>query len=104
MTEKNEFRSQNTDAEENMKSLMRGIDLQIWLMSMIRNQLDTYVKTDNINGMSGFLDISQTAEEGGKKPIACEFGSRYGKAGFMADVELDEKGEIASIHYDWVEP
>ncbi len=75
------------EKEDEMNSLLRGIDLQICLMRIIRNQIESCIRAEN--------------------SVDCgvhEIGSRYGKSGYMADVELDDRGEISAIRYDWVEP
>ncbi len=72
-----------------MNSLLRGLDLQICLMKLIRSQIESGLRADN---RMEYTD-----------GVVRECGSRYGKSGYMADVELDERGQIASIRYDWVE-
>lgn len=75
------------EQEDEMSSLLRGIDLQICLMRIIRNQIESCIRAEN------------HADNRVR-----EIGSRYGKSGYMADVELDDRGEISAIRYDWVEP
>lgn len=87
MSEYDTFHEKPQEAENEMQSLLRGIDLQICLMRIIRNQIEACIRTEK--NMS---------------PRVHEMESRYGKSGYMADVELDDYGEIASIRYDWVEP
>lgn len=85
MSEKDNFRQDEAEAEKEMKSLLRGIDLQICLMRIMKSQIEACIRTKN-----------EAAER------VCETGSSYGRSGYMADVELDDKGGIASIRYDWV--
>lgn len=73
--------------EDELNSLLRGIDLQICLMRIVRNQIESCIRAESDP------DIRVR-----------ELGSRYGKSGYMADVELDDRGEISAIRYDWVEP
>ena len=74
-------------SEDEMKSLVRGIDLQICLMRIMKKQIESGIREENTP------DIRVR-----------EMGSSYGKSGYMADVELDDHGEISAIRYDWVEP
>ena len=84
------FRPESQETEDEINSLLRGIDLQICLMKIIRNQIESGLRADN------------RAERMNHE--VHETGNRYGKSGYMADVELDDKGRISSIRYDWVEP
>ena len=74
-------------SEEELNSLLREIDLQICLMRVMRNQIESCIRTEKAP------DIRVR-----------EIGSSYGKSGYMADVELNDRGEISAIRYDWVEP
>ncbi len=70
-----------------MRSLLQGIDLQICLMRIVKSQIESCIRAE--------------------KNVSCqvhEIESAYGKSGYMADVELNDMGEIAAIRYDWVEP
>ncbi len=80
------LREQAEEGEDTWKSLLAGIDLQICLMLAVKKQLEAYAE-------AGSQNVCRVYER----------RSRYGRSGYMADVELDEKGEIASIRYDWVE-
>lgn len=74
-------------SEDELNSLLRGIDLQICLMQIMKNQIESCIRAEKTP------DIRVR-----------EIGSSYGKSGYMADVELNDRGEIAAIRYDWVEP
>ncbi len=73
-----------------MNSLLRGIDLQICLMRIIRSQIESGLRAENRMERTDCM--------------VHEIESRYGKSGYMADVELDDRGQISAIRYDWVEP
>jgi hypothetical protein len=81
------FHPGSHETEDEINSLLRGIDLQICLMRIIRSQIESCVRADN------HADIRVR-----------EIGNRYGKSGYMADVELDDHGKISAIRYDWVDP
>ena len=85
MSEKDNFRQDDAEAEREIKSLLRGIDMQICLMRIVKSQIEACIRTK-----------SEAAER------VRESESGYGRSGYMADVELDDKGGIASIRYDWV--
>lgn len=87
MSEYDTFHQKLPETEEEMQSLIRGIDLQISLMRIVRSQIEACIRAERSS-------VSQVRE----------LESRYGKSGYMADVELDDYGEIAAIRYDWVEP
>jgi len=87
LTEYDTFHQSPPETEDDMQSLLRGIDLQICLMRIIKGQIEACIRAEK--NMS---------------PQVHEVESRYGKSGYMADVELDDYGEIAAIRYDWVEP
>lgn len=74
-------------SEDELNSLLRGIDLQICLMRVMRNQIESCIRTESTPDLR-----------------VREIGSSYGKSGYMADVELDDRGKISAIRYDWVEP
>nr|MBQ8252119.1 hypothetical protein [Lachnospiraceae bacterium] len=86
MSEKDNFRQDAAEAEDEIKSLLRGIDLQICLMRIVKSQIEAC-----IGSKQNSQDWVHEAESG------------YGRSGYMADVELDDEGGIASIRYDWVE-
>ena len=73
--------------EDELNSLLRVIDLQICLMRIMKNQIESCIHTEKPPDIRGR-----------------EIGSSYGKSGYMADVELNDRGEIAAIRYDCVEP
>ena len=74
-------------SEDELNSLMRGIDLQICMMRIMKSQIESCLRAESVP------DIRVR-----------EIGSGYGKSGYMADVELNDRGEISAIRYDWVEP
>ena len=74
-------------SEDELNSLLRGIDLQICMMRIMKSQIESCLRAESRP------DIRVR-----------EIGSRYGKSGYMADVELNDRGEISAIRYDWVEP
>lgn len=74
-------------SEDELNSLLRGIDLQICLMRIMKKQIEACVRTEHRPDVR-----------------VREIGSSYGKSGYMADVELNDRGEISAIRYDWVEP
>ena len=74
-------------SEDELNSLLREIDLQICLMRIMKKQIESGIR-----------------EESAPDIRVREIGSAYGKSGYMADVELDDHGEISAIRYDWVEP
>ena len=86
MSEKDNFREDETETENEIQSLLRGMDLQICLMRIVKSQIEACVRAQ-----SGHADRVRETE------------NRYGRSGYMADVELDDTGGIASIRYDWVE-
>lgn len=87
MSEYDKFHPESHEAENEMKSLLRQIDLQICLMRILRSQIESCSRAER------HADIEVR-----------EVGSRYGKSGYMADVELDDHGGISAIRYDWVDP
>ena len=87
MSEYDKFHSESHEEDSKMKSLLREIDLQICLMRILRSQIESCIRT----GKHADIEVR-------------EVGSRYGKSGYMADVELDDHGEISAIRYDWVDP
>jgi hypothetical protein len=84
------FHQRSQETEDEMNSLLRGIDLQICLMHIIRSQIESGLRAEH------YRECKDWAVR--------ESESRYGKSGYMADVELDDRGQISSIRYDWVEP
>ena len=90
MSEYFRFHPRSQETEDEMNSLLRGLDLQICLMKIIRSQIESGLRADNRMERTDCM--------------VRENGNRYGKSGYMADVELDDRGQIASIRYDWVEP
>lgn len=90
MSEYFRFHPRSQETEDEMNSLLRGIDLQICLMHIIRSQIESGLRAEN------------RMEH--RECEVHERESRYGKSGYMADVELDDRGQITSIRYDWVEP
>ncbi len=86
MSEYYKFPENPHEKEDEVESLLRGIDLQICLMRIIKSQLESCLREDDAN-----VKVR-------------EIGNRYGKSGYMADVELDDRGEVSAIRYDWVEP
>ena len=87
MSEYFRFHPRSQETEDEMNSLLRGIDLQICLMRIVRSQIESCIRAENN------VDVR-----------VHEIGNRYGKSGYMADVELDDHGEISAIRYDWVDP
>lgn len=87
MSEYFTFHPRSHETEDEMNSLLRGIDLQICLMRVIRSQIESCIRAENSEDVR-----------------VHENGNRYGKSGYMADVELDDQGGIAAIRYDWVDP
>lgn len=72
------------EKDEDMSSLMRGIDLQLSLMKLIKSHIESYMQTDTI------------------VPYANEPSDRYGKGGYMADYVLDDNDVVSEVRYDWV--
>lgn len=70
--------------DEDMSSLMRGIDLQLSLMKLIKSHIESYLYSDAIT------------------PYANEPSGRYGKGGYMADYILDDNDVVSEVRYDWV--
>lgn len=87
MSEYYKFHQEPHEPENEIDSLLKGMDLQICLMHIIKSQIESCLRAEKQ------VDIQ-----------VHESGNRYGKSGYMADVELDERGEISAIRYDWVEP
>lgn len=87
MSEYFTFHEPQKETETEIQSLIKGIDLQINLMRMVKGQIESCAGIEK-----------KTA------PQVHEDQSRYGKSGYMADVELDEHGVIKAIRYDWVDP
>ena len=87
MSENFTFHSKSPKTEDDMQALLKGMDFQICLMRIIKSQIENCIRAE-----------SELPDR------VCEEKSRYGKSGYMADVELDEHGEIKAIRYDWVEP
>lgn len=75
------------ESEDELNSLLREIDLQICLMRIMKNQIESCIRAESNPNIR-----------------VREIGNSYGKSGYMADVELDDRGEISAIRYDWVEP
>ncbi len=90
MSEYDSFHQRASETEDEMSSLLRGIDFQICLMRLAKSQIESCIRNEERNAS--------------EMQMISERGSRYGKSGYMADVELDDRGRIASISYDWVEP
>lgn len=87
MSEYFTFHQNSDETEDEIQTLLREIDLQICLMRIVRSRLESCIETEK-----------KTA------PWVRETESRYGKSGYMADVELNDHGEITAIRYDWVDP
>lgn len=86
MSEVFPFYHKPMETESEMEKVLKEIDAHISCMQFVRSQIDSYIRIEN----------------GGRLKV-CEAESSYGKSGYMADVEIDENGEITSIRYDWVE-
>lgn len=78
------FTFHEPEKDADMTSLMRGIDLQLSLMNLIKNHIESYMQTTAI------------------PPYANEPSSRYGKGAYMADYVLNENDEVTEVRYDWV--
>ena len=83
---KNPFLRDAEETKKEQESILGWIDFQICLMQILKRQMEAYMKRN-----SGTAGQVQEPE------------SSYSRSGYMADVELDEKGAVASIRYDWVE-
>lgn len=73
--------------DEEIQSLLKGMDLQICLMQRMKDRIESCIGAENAPPRR-----------------VCETGNGYGKSGYMADVELNDYGEITAIRYDWVNP
>ena len=89
MSEYYRFFPRSQETEDELNSLLRGSDLQICIVH-IRSQRESGLREENRREC--------------REWAVRESENRYGKSGYMADVEFDDQGKISSIRYDWVEP